>query len=201
MAIESQTAKRGAFRQVLHVGAHTLHADISREQGGESSAPGAHDYFDASLAVCKALTTVWYSKKHGMALERVETKVERDDSRERQGTYGLRVKLAFHGALSPEERQRLYAVVGHCPIHKLMTTTESEITTEPSNSELAADTREPAPHSGGHPENRLLEPGRDLANKVPDIANVGVSVFVILRVRAHCVKDGRQPGALLPDAL
>lgn len=131
MTIESQTEQRGEFRQVLHVGEHTLHADVSAAQGGQSSAPSPHDYFDASLAACKALTATWYAKKHGMALERVETHVERDDSRERQGTYSLRVKLAFHGELTQEEKQRLYAAVAHCPIHKLMTSTDVEIVTEP----------------------------------------------------------------------
>ncbi|WNG40975.1 osmotically inducible protein C [Archangium violaceum] len=66
-----------------------------------------------------------------MALERVETHVERDDSRERQGTYSLRVKLAFYGELTQEEKQRLYDAVAHCPIHKLMTSTNVEIVTEP----------------------------------------------------------------------
>jgi putative redox protein len=131
MTIDSQTEQRGAFRQVLHVGAHSFHADVLPALGGQDSAPGPHDYFDASLAACKALTATWYAKKHGMALERVETHVERDDTRERQGTYVLRVKLAFHGALSGEDKKRLYDAVARCPIHKLMTTTDVEILTEP----------------------------------------------------------------------
>ncbi|OJH41463.1 OsmC family protein [Cystobacter ferrugineus] len=131
MAIQSQTEQSGAFRQVLHVGAHTFHADTPTTPGGEASAPGPHDYFDAALASCKALTAMWYAKKYGMALERVETVVERDDSRERQGTYVLNVKLAFHGALSPEEKQKLHDAVARCPIHKLMTSTTIEIVTAP----------------------------------------------------------------------
>jgi putative redox protein len=131
MTVDSQTEQNGAFRQVLHVGTHTLHADVGPALGGQDSAPGAHDYFDASLAACKALTATWYAKKQGMALERVETQVERDDSRERQGTYVLRVKLAFHGALSQEEKQKLYDAVGRCPIHKLMTSATVEVVTEP----------------------------------------------------------------------
>jgi putative redox protein len=131
MTIQSQTEKSGAFRQVLHVGPHTFHADIPPSLGGQDSAPDPHDYFDASLASCKALTAAWYAKKHGMALERVEVQVERDNTRERQGTYSLRVKLAFHGALSEEEKQRLHAAVAQCPVHKLMTSATIEIVTEP----------------------------------------------------------------------
>lgn len=131
MTIDCETEQAGAFRQRLRVATHTFHADVTPAQGGADSAPGPHDYFDASLAACKALTATWYAQKHGMALERVETHVERDDSRERQGTYVLRVKLAFHGALSQEEKQRLHDVAARCPLHKLMTATTVEIVTEP----------------------------------------------------------------------
>lgn len=131
MSIDTQTEQRGAFRQVLRVGEHTFHADVAPSLGGQASAPGPHDYFDASLAACKALTATWYAKKHGIALERVETHVERDESRERQGTYSLRVKLAFHGELSQQDKQRLHAAVAQCPIHKLMTSATIEVVTEP----------------------------------------------------------------------
>lgn len=131
MSVHTQTETAGQFRQVVRVDAHTLHADISVDSGGQASAPDAHDYFDTSLATCKALTATWYAKAKGMALDRVEASVERDSSREREGTYVLKVKLAFHGALSDEERQKMYAAVGRCPVHKLMTTSTVEIVTEP----------------------------------------------------------------------
>ena len=131
MIIQSKTEETGAFRQVLRVGAHILHADVPPELGGGGTAPGPHEYFDASLAACKALTATWYAKKNGIALERVETQVERDGSNERNGTYVLKVKLAFFGALSEAEKQKLYDVVSRCPIHKLMTTTKVEVVTAP----------------------------------------------------------------------
>ncbi|MDC0711111.1 OsmC family protein [Stigmatella sp. ncwal1] len=131
MAVQSQTEQRGAFRQVLHVGSHTFHADTPLTPGEAASAPGPHDYFDAALASCKALTAMWYAKKSGMALERVETQVERDDSRERQGTYVLHVKLAFHGNLTPQDKQKLHDAVARCPIHKLMTSATIEVVTAP----------------------------------------------------------------------
>lgn len=62
---------------------------------------------------------------------RVESHVERDDTGERQGTYVLKVKLAFHGPLSEPQRAKLYDVVSRCPIHKLMTTTDVRIETAP----------------------------------------------------------------------
>lgn len=131
MTIESKTERPSAFRQVIRIDAHTMFADVLPSEGGEGSAPGPHDYFDASLAACKALTATWYAKKNGMALERVEAQIERDDSKERQGTYVLKVKVAFFGALSDAEKQKLYEVVGRCPVHKLMTTTKVQVETSP----------------------------------------------------------------------
>jgi putative redox protein len=130
--IDCESEQPVAFRQVLRVGKHVFHADSAAAGGGAETAPGPHDYFDASLAACKALTALVYAKTKGYPLERVETHVERDDTQERQGTYRLKVRLAFHGAsLTDEQRQRLHDVVGRCPVHKLMTTTDVVIETAP----------------------------------------------------------------------
>ena len=127
MAIDSQTEQAGNFRQIIKIDAHTLHADVGAALGGQGSAPGPHDYFDASLAACKALTATWFAKNHNIALDRVEAHVERDDSQERKGRYVLRVSLQLFGALSDADKQKIFDAVARCPIHKLMTTTEVEI--------------------------------------------------------------------------
>jgi putative redox protein len=130
--IDCETERPGEFPQVLRVRElHTLHADVTASLGSTDSAPGPHDYFDAALAACKTLTATWYAKKNGIPLDRVEAHVERNDSREREGTYVLDVSLAFHGALSDAQKQKLYDVVGRCPVHKLMTTSTVEINTKP----------------------------------------------------------------------
>src|SRR4051812_20463523 len=133
--IDCETETAGEFAQVLHVRQHVVRSDLMLAGGGRDTAPGPHDYFDAALAACKTLTATWYAKQHGIPLERVESHVERDDSRERQGIYVLKVRLAFHGPLTEEQRTKLYNAVARCPIHKLMTTTEVQIETAP----LAAD--------------------------------------------------------------
>jgi putative redox protein len=130
--IDCQTDKPGEFTQTLAVRErHTLHADVDAADGGHDAAPSAHDYFDAALAACKTLTATWYARRHGIPLERVESHVERDSSDERKGTYRLKVRLAFHGPLDQAQRDKLYTAVSHCPIHKLMTTTDVVIETEP----------------------------------------------------------------------
>lgn len=123
--VDCETEKPGGSRQVVHVRSHTFNADL----GEFDSAPGAHDLFDASLAACKALTATWFARRNGIPLERVESHVERDDSQERTGVYKLRVRLAFHGPLTDEQRATLSRAVSHCPVHKLMTTVDVQIET------------------------------------------------------------------------
>lgn len=130
MTAHSQSESNGASRQVVTINAHTLFADLTPAPGETSSAPDPHDYFDVSLATCKALTAVWYARKNAIALERVEAYVDRDASKERAGTYGLHVKVAFFGPLSEEEKTKLFDVIERCPIHKLMTSTTVEISSE-----------------------------------------------------------------------
>jgi putative redox protein len=127
--IDGQTERPGEHPIVLRVRTHTLRADMGLASGGTDSAPSAHDYFDAALTTCKAHTAMWYAKRRGIPLERVEAHVERDDSEERRGKYRLRVRVTFHGPLTDEQRAALDRAVGACPIHKLMTTSEVEIET------------------------------------------------------------------------
>ncbi len=129
IVVHSATEMPGEYRQRVTVRQYELAADHDGE--GEDTAPSAHDYFDAALAACKTLTATWYAKRNEMPLERVEAHVERDDSQERKGRYGLKVRMTYHGDLSDEQRTRLHRAVERCPIHKLMTSTEVVIETEP----------------------------------------------------------------------
>jgi len=43
----------------------------------------------------------------------------------------LKVRMAFHGPMTDEERARVYRAASQCPIHKLMTTTEVVIEMAP----------------------------------------------------------------------
>lgn len=129
--IHCTTEAPSTYRHRAEVRTHVLHADLAVADGGEDTAPGAHDYFDASLAFCKAHTAMWYAKKNGFPLERIDVDVTRDDSNERKGEYKLLVRLAFHGPLTEDQRTRLYAAAGKCPVSKLMTTSEVIVETAP----------------------------------------------------------------------
>jgi len=116
--------------QRISIGPHTLHSDVSVELGGAGSAPEPHDLFDAALGACKALTLALYAKQRGLPLEGLDVKLNRDDSQERQGIYRLDVELTLHGTLDDAQRQQLLRIADKCPIHKLLTSSEVQVSTQ-----------------------------------------------------------------------
>ncbi|HEY1551490.1 MAG TPA: OsmC family protein, partial [Kofleriaceae bacterium] len=76
--IDAATHTPSQFPVDVRVRAHTFVADASVEAGGGDSAPGPHDLFDSALATCKAITAMWYAKRHAIPLERAVAHVESD---------------------------------------------------------------------------------------------------------------------------
>ena len=136
MTIFLQKSDQGVFRQTIrvqqHSTQHTLFADVGTALGGEDSAPDPHDFFDAALAACKAITLMMYAKRKQLQLDWVDVEINSDNSQETKGLYQLNVALKLLGSLSDSERQQLLAIADKCPIHKLMTTTTVQV-----NSRLA----------------------------------------------------------------
>jgi putative redox protein len=129
MTVTVNTVSAEGFRHSVQIDDHELFADAPVTAGGEGSAPEPHDYFDAALGACKALTLKLYAKKKDIPLTGVGVEVKRDNSLEQKGQYKLHVKLTLKGALSDAQRDELHRVADRCPIHKLMTTSEVSIET------------------------------------------------------------------------
>jgi putative redox protein len=60
----------------------------------------------------------------------IRTEVSSDASQERAGMYRIASKLVISGTFSDAEFSQLAAVADKCPVHKLMTTVTTEITTQ-----------------------------------------------------------------------
>jgi putative redox protein len=117
------------MRHIVHVRNHLVPADGSVEEGGLDAGPSPHDLYDAALGACKALTVVWYAKRKNIPVELIEVSVERDASEERKGIYRLHTALRLHGDLSGAQREELLVAAQKCPVHKLMSSVTTEITT------------------------------------------------------------------------
>jgi putative redox protein len=130
MTITVNTESSEGFRHSIQIDDHELFfADLPKAQGGEGSAPEPHDYFDAALGACKALTLKMYAQKKDIPLTGVTVEVKHDNSQEQQGKYALQVKLTLKGVLTDDQRKELHRVADRCPVHKLMTTSEVTIET------------------------------------------------------------------------
>jgi putative redox protein len=129
MTIRVVRDMKNPMRHDIQIGPHRIATDASIEGGGDASAPGPHDLYDAALGACKALTILAYARRKGIPLENIDISVERDATEERAGTYRLSVVLTLTGNLSGAQREDLLRVATKCPIHKLMTAVTTEITT------------------------------------------------------------------------
>jgi putative redox protein len=130
MTIQVVRDRTRKMKHSVHVRQHTFTIDEPAANGGEDLGVTAHELYDSALGACKAMTVLWYAQRKQIPLDDIEVTVERDDSEERKGVYRLRVTLALGGALSDAQRQELLTVAGKCPVHKLMTTATTEVTTE-----------------------------------------------------------------------
>ena len=129
MTITVQRDLTTAMRHWVTVREHKLSTDLSVAEGGADLGPDPHDFYDTSLGACKAVTVLWYAKRKNIPVEDIRVSVERDASAERAGTYKLQVTLHLTGDLTDAQRQELLAVAAKCPVHKLMTTVTTEIST------------------------------------------------------------------------
>ncbi|MEO7106248.1 MAG: OsmC family protein [Rhodoferax sp.] len=129
MSIQLQRKPATQLAQTVQIRNHHLNSDVSVAEGGDDAGPSPHDFYDAALGACKALTVMWFAKKKGIAVDDVRTEVVSDNSQERSGVYKLHTKLVISGAFSDAEFTQLVAVAEKCPVHKLMTSVTTEITT------------------------------------------------------------------------
>jgi putative redox protein len=129
MTIALQRKPGGVMAQAIVLRQHTLVSDVSAEEGGADEGPSPHDLYDAALGACKALTVMWFARKKGIAVDDIQTHIVRDDTEERKGVYRLTAQLSISGTFSDAEFAQLVAVAEKCPVHKLMTSVTTEITT------------------------------------------------------------------------
>lgn len=129
MPIELERKPGEPLAQSMHIRHHGLTTDVAPAGGGNDAGPSPHDLYDAALGACKALTVMWYARKKGIPVDDVKTVIERDDSQERAGNYRLTARLRISGELTEAQLLELAAAAEKCPLHKLMTTVTTDITT------------------------------------------------------------------------
>ncbi|AEE68387.1 OsmC-like protein [Bordetella pertussis] len=126
MTIQVRANTPGGLQYTATAEGHELPLAMPQPQG---EGPDPHDYFDTALGGCKALTLMVYAQRKGLPLQAVDVDVVRDASEERKGIYRLTAKLKLHGDLDDAQIDELLKVADKCPLHKLMTATDIQVST------------------------------------------------------------------------
>jgi putative redox protein len=99
-------------------GGHTIRVDEPIASGGGDNGPSPTRLVAAGLAGCTAVTIEMYAERKGWDIGPVEVDVdaEYDDFTPLSFT----VTLKLPAELSDEQRERLLAIAGRCPVHRLL---------------------------------------------------------------------------------
>src|SRR5579859_5618635 len=114
------------YRTAIDIRQHTVIADELVQDGGTDTGPTPMEILVGTAGACIAVTTRAYAQRHGWPLERVavELEMERFKGADYPAYNGdapyiheIREHITLEGNLSDEQRQRLLAVAGKCPVH------------------------------------------------------------------------------------
>lgn len=115
--VKALKSAEGNVALVIEAAGHRLLADTQPAQGGDGMGPDPHDFFDAALAACTAMTVLMVAQRKGMPLDDVQVEIGRDEDPEH---YRMTRQIRLVGALDAEQRTYLLGIANKCPIHRLL---------------------------------------------------------------------------------
>lgn len=126
----SVSTRPSPYVEEIVVGGHTLLADEPSEAGGMDAGPGPYELLLAALGACTCITVRMYAQRKHWPLEAVHVtlvhaKVHAEDcvacETEVRLLDQMDMEISLTGDLSGEQRQRLLAIAGKCPVHRTLT--------------------------------------------------------------------------------
>lgn len=103
-----------------------LISGVAQELGGDNEGCDPHEILEASLAACTIITVQMYANRKNIKLTSANV-VVKVESESREVTTISR-KIEFVGELSDEEKAKLLEIANKCPIHRLLESQVSIIT-------------------------------------------------------------------------
>jgi len=110
--------REGFAHDVEIEGGHTIRVDEPADGRGADTGPSPTRLVAAGLAGCTAVTMEMYAERKGWDIGPVEVDV--DVEYENYQPLSFAVTLRLPAKLSDEQRDRLRAIAGKCPVHKLL---------------------------------------------------------------------------------
>lgn len=120
---------KGSFRNEVEAGRHRFVIDEPVEAGGQDEGPTPYDLLAGALAGCTSMTLVFYARREKLPLEGVNVTVTHGRSHARDCAdcmtksgfiHRFNVQIELFGPLTEEQRQKLLAVAGRCPVAKTL---------------------------------------------------------------------------------
>ncbi len=112
---------------------HSWIGDEPKDLGGADAGPTAFEFLLGSIGACVAITVQMYARRKGWPLEGVgldleHAKIEAADCEDCKTEKGkiseIKLRLNLQGALSKEQRERIFQIAGRCPVKR---TLEAEV--------------------------------------------------------------------------
>jgi putative redox protein len=99
-------------------GGHTIRVDEPLTAGGTDTGAPPTRLLAAGLAGCVAVTIEMYAGRKGWDVGAVEVEVEVEHRDYLPLSYAVTLRLPAE--LSDEQRERLLAIAGRCPVHRVL---------------------------------------------------------------------------------
>lgn len=126
----------GRFTQRIRADDHEWQADEPESAGGDGSAPDPYQLLLSGLGACTTMTMRMYAERKGWKLRQATVTLTHDrihalDCEHCETSAGrldrIVREIRLEGDLDDDQRQRLLAIAGRCPVHR---TLQSEIVIE-----------------------------------------------------------------------
>ncbi len=111
--------RRQGFTHDVEIDGHTVVSDEPLASGGADQGPSPTRLLAASLAACTAITVEMYAERKGWDVGPLEVVVDTEYDRPPLPSSFV-VTLKLPSALNEEQQQRLLAIAGRCPVHRVI---------------------------------------------------------------------------------
>jgi putative redox protein len=116
--VKVSARRRKGYAHTVTFDHHTLIVDEPEEAGGGDTGPRPTAVLGMSLAACTAITMEMYADRKGWDVGDLE--VEVDYALDPKATSRFDVLLKLPASLSAEQVEKLRAIAGMCPVHRVL---------------------------------------------------------------------------------
>jgi putative redox protein len=117
-AVATTRISEADFTTEIHVRQHALRGDEPPDKGGADLGPTPKELLLGSLGACTGITLRMYAKRKGWPLTGVSVELALEAEAQKPA---IDCRVALHGPLAPEQRERLLQIAHACPVHKMLT--------------------------------------------------------------------------------